>query len=59
MALPERQRQVIGLRLLLDLSTEQTAEALGVAPGTVTAHLHRALSSLRRQLTQEVSSHER
>lgn len=58
-ALPERQRQVIGLRVLLDLSTDQTAEALGLAPGTVTAHLHRALSSLRSQLVKEVSSHER
>lgn len=58
LALPERQRQVIGLRLLLDLSTEQAAEVLGVAPGTITAHLHRALSSLRTRLVTEVSADE-
>jgi RNA polymerase sigma factor (sigma-70 family) len=46
-ALPERQRQVVALRVFLDLDTQQTAAALELAPGTVTAHLHRALSSLR------------
>jgi RNA polymerase sigma factor (sigma-70 family) len=46
-ALPERQRQVVALRVFLDLDTRQTAEALGLAPGTVTAHLHRALTALR------------
>lgn len=50
-ALPERQRQVVALRLLLDLDTAATAEALGIAPGTVTAHLHRALTTLRAALT--------
>jgi RNA polymerase sigma-70 factor (sigma-E family) len=47
--LPARQREVIAMRFLLDLTTEQTAQALGVAPGTVTAHLHRAITSLRAQ----------
>jgi RNA polymerase sigma-70 factor (ECF subfamily) len=46
-ALPDRQRQVIALRVFLDLDTRQTAEALGLSPGTVTAHLHRALTALR------------
>ncbi len=45
--LPARQRQVVVLRYLLDLDTAQTALALGLAPGTVTAHLHRALRTLR------------
>ena len=48
--LPERQRQVTVLRFLCDLSTEQTAEVLGIAPGTVTAHVHRALETLRASL---------
>jgi DNA-directed RNA polymerase specialized sigma24 family protein len=48
--LPARQREVITLRLLLDLDTETTAQVLGIAPGTVTAHLSRAISSLRAQL---------
>jgi RNA polymerase sigma factor (sigma-70 family) len=49
--LPVRQRQVVALRILADLDTEATASALGIAPGTVTAHLHRALSSLRSVVT--------
>jgi len=48
--LPDRQRMVVALRILLELSTEETAAQLGIAPGTVTAHLHRALSSLRVRL---------
>ncbi len=45
--LPPRQREVVTLRLLLDLDTETTARLLGVAPGTVSAHLHKALAALR------------
>ena len=54
-ALPERQRQVIVLRVLLDLDTAATARALGIAPGTVTAHLARAASALRSQLAPRSS----
>lgn len=49
-SLPDRQRQVIALRLFLDLDTARTAEVLGIAPGTVTAHLARAIGALRTQL---------
>jgi RNA polymerase sigma-70 factor (sigma-E family) len=49
-ALPARQREVITLRLLCDLDTETTAGLLGIAPGTVGAHLHRALATLRTQI---------
>jgi RNA polymerase sigma factor (sigma-70 family) len=49
--LPKRQRQVVALRVLLDLGQDQTAELLGIAPGTVGLHLHRALSALRASLT--------
>lgn len=45
--LPTRQRQVVALRLCLDLDTGRTAELLGIAPGTVKEHLARALASLR------------
>ena len=53
--LPARQRQVVALRLFLDLDTGRTAEVLGVAPSTVKAHLARALTALRDDLvpTQE------
>jgi len=46
-ALPPRQREVVALRIFLDLDTEATARALGIAPGTVTAHLARATATLR------------
>jgi RNA polymerase sigma-70 factor (sigma-E family) len=49
-ALPLRQREVITLRVFLDLDTETTAATLGIAPGTVSVHLHRALAALRTQL---------
>jgi RNA polymerase sigma factor (sigma-70 family) len=48
--LPARQRQVVALRVFLDLDTERTAEVLGVAPSTVKAHLARALGALRDDL---------
>jgi RNA polymerase sigma-70 factor (sigma-E family) len=48
--LPLRQRQVIALRLLLDLDTATTAEMLGMSPGTAATHLHRALAALRRDM---------
>jgi DNA-directed RNA polymerase specialized sigma24 family protein len=51
MRLPARQRQVIALRLFLDLDTGRTADVLGIAPSTVKAHLARALAALRADLT--------
>ena len=44
-----RQREVIALRLFLDLDTTRTAQTLGIAPGTVTAHLARAIAVLREE----------
>jgi RNA polymerase sigma factor (sigma-70 family) len=49
-ALPVRQREVIALRVFLDLDTATTAQVLGIAPGTVTAHLSRAVATLRDRL---------
>ncbi len=48
--LPSRQREVVALRYLLDCTTEQTAQTLGIAPGSVKSHLHRALHRLEHQL---------
>jgi RNA polymerase sigma-70 factor (sigma-E family) len=50
MRLPARQREVIALRVFLDLDTESTAQVLGIAAGTVKAHLFRAVAALREQL---------
>jgi RNA polymerase sigma-70 factor (ECF subfamily) len=46
-ALPRRQREVVALRLLADLSAEETAGVLGLATSNVHVHLHRALATLR------------
>jgi RNA polymerase sigma-70 factor (sigma-E family) len=48
--LPRRQRQVVVLRYLSDLSEADVAVALGVSAGSVKAHLHRGLASLRASL---------
>lgn len=48
--LPQRQREVVGLRILMDLDTETTAKTLGITAGTVTTHLSRAMASLREEL---------
>ena len=53
MRLPARQRQVVALRLILDLDTNATAEMLGIAPNTVMAHMARALAALRGDLMPE------
>ena len=50
--LPPRQRQAVVLRYLEDLSTEQTAEAMGCSSGTVKRAAHDGLNSLRNQLTE-------
>ena len=55
MRLPARQRQVVALRLVLDLDTGRTAEVLGIAPGTVMAHMGRAIAALREDLMPEGS----
>jgi DNA-directed RNA polymerase specialized sigma24 family protein len=50
--LPTRQREVIVLRVFLDLDIETTARQLAIAPGTVRAHLSRAVTALRNELAQ-------
>jgi RNA polymerase sigma factor (sigma-70 family) len=53
MRLPVRQRQVVALRLLLDLDTKGTADTLGITPNTVMAHMAHALAALRHDLMPE------
>lgn len=43
------QRDVVLLRIVADLSIEDTAAALGKSPGAVKALQHRAIATLRRQ----------
>jgi RNA polymerase sigma-70 factor (sigma-E family) len=51
--LPARQRAVLVLRFYCDLNVDQSAEALGCAPGTVKSQTAKALASLRRALAPE------
>lgn len=48
--LPQRQREVIVLRIWLDLDTKTAAEVLGISAQTVAVHLSRATATLRAQL---------
>ncbi|HEX4092972.1 MAG TPA: SigE family RNA polymerase sigma factor [Trebonia sp.] len=57
--LPARQREVVALRIFLDLDTGQTARTLGIAPGTVTAHLARAMATLREELSGAMEQEQR
>ena len=50
-ALPRRQREVILCRYWMDLTVDETATLLGIAPGTIKAHSHKAI----RRLATEVS----
>jgi RNA polymerase sigma-70 factor (ECF subfamily) len=51
-ALPKRQRQVVAMRILADLAEDETARLLRISPKTVSVHLHRALITLREELTR-------
>lgn len=51
-ALPERQRSTVCLYYLADLTVDEVAAALQIAPGTVKSTLHHARHRLRRQLEE-------
>jgi DNA-directed RNA polymerase specialized sigma24 family protein len=50
---PARQRQVVALRLILDLDTSGTAQVLGITTNTVMAQMARARAALRGDLVPE------
>ncbi|MGH1575175.1 RNA polymerase sigma factor [Methylobacterium sp. P31] len=52
--LPATFRTVLVARLVEDLSTEETAELLGIRPETVKTRLHRARQLLRRDLEEQI-----
>ena len=51
--LPDKQREILVLRVVVGLSAEETAEAVGSTPGAVRVAQHRALGKLRDVLQSE------
>ncbi len=51
--LPAKQREILLLRVVVGLSAEETAEAVGSTPGAVRVAQHRALARLRKTLSAE------
>ena len=48
--LPEKQREILTLRIVVGLSAEETAEAVGSTPGAVRVAQHRALARLKSEI---------
>jgi RNA polymerase sigma factor (sigma-70 family) len=51
--LSKRQRDVLALRFLADMSEADVARTLGLTPGSVKTHSHRGLSRLRTVLSAD------
>lgn len=51
--LPDKQREILVLRIVVGLSAEETAEAVGSTPGAVRVAQHRALARLRKSMPEE------
>ena len=48
--LPEKQREILVLRIVVGLSAEETAQIVGATPGAVRVAQHRALARLRKSV---------
>jgi len=53
--LPEKQREILVLRVVVGLSAEETAAIVGASPGAVRVAQHRALSRLRKNIPPDLS----
>jgi RNA polymerase sigma-70 factor (ECF subfamily) len=49
--LPDKQREILILRIVVGLSAEETADAVGSTPGAVRVAQHRALAKLKTEIT--------
>ncbi|WNV89738.1 sigma-70 family RNA polymerase sigma factor [Umezawaea sp. Da 62-37] len=51
--LPDKQREILLLRIVVGLSAEETAQAIGSTPGAVRVAQHRALTKLRKTMSPD------
>jgi RNA polymerase sigma-70 factor (ECF subfamily) len=51
--LPDQQREILVLRVVVGLSVEETAEAVGSTPDAVRVAQHRALDRVRNALASK------
>ena len=49
-ALPRRQREVVMLKVFSDMTYREVAQVMQLSEGAVKAHLHQAVSNLRRRM---------
>ena len=54
--LPEKQREILLLRIVVGLSAEETAQIVGASPGAVRVAQHRALARLRKTAPRSLVS---
>ncbi|MEU4442154.1 sigma-70 family RNA polymerase sigma factor [Actinosynnema sp. NPDC050801] len=52
--LPDKQREIVVLRVVVGLSADQTADAVDASPGAVRVAQHRALTRLRREIERSL-----
>jgi len=55
--LPDKQREILVLRVVVGLSAEEAAEAVGSTPGAVRVAQHRALARLRKTMPEGSDLH--
>jgi RNA polymerase sigma-70 factor, ECF subfamily len=55
--LPEKQREILILRVVVGMSADETAEAVGSTPGAVRVAQHRALARLKAEIIATEHGH--
>lgn len=55
--LPDKQREILILRVVVGMSAEETADAVGSTPGAVRVAQHRALARLKAQIISTGPEH--
>jgi RNA polymerase sigma-70 factor, ECF subfamily len=55
--LPEKQREIVILRVVVGMSAEETAEAVGSTAGAVRVAQHRALARLKSEIVETRHDH--